>query len=143
MGPVANVLRCLAAVPIRLWSTMGTFVAMEFPRRLYAVPRDAPVVVHRHGDRARRRSIACIVDEGPWATDEDFERALADWRRRIGGWVTKADAAEQLGRSVQRVDQLRAEGRLSSRLIGGVVAIDLGSIQDELERRAHSEAQDE
>ena len=117
-------------------TSIGTFVGMEFPRKLFAVPRDAPVVVHRHGDRARRRSIAVIVDEGPWATDEDFEAALAKWRRRVGGWVTKADAAEQLGVSVQRVDQLRTLGRLESRLIGGVVAVDLGSLQDELERRA-------
>lgn len=118
---------------------LGSFDPMEFPRRPYAVPRDAPVVVHRHGEGARRRSIAVIVDEGPWASDEDFDRALAVWRRRIGGWVTKAEAAAQLGVSTKRVDQLREQGKLKSRRVGFAVAIDLASLQDELDARSDSE----
>lgn len=126
-GPKSNATTRLGMVNLR---------GMEFPRRPYAVPRDAPVVVHRHGDRSRRRSIAVIVDDTDYATPEEFADALARWRRRIGGWVTKSDAASQLSVSTKMVDQLRDAGRLKSRLIHGIVAIDLGSLQDELDLRA-------
>lgn len=107
-------------------------------REPYAVPEDAPVVVHRHGERSRLRSIAVIVDPGDYATEHDFERALSWWRRRIGGWVTKAEAADRLGVSTKRVDQLRKEGRLVSKRIGGVAAIDAASLDAELQLREES-----
>lgn len=103
-------------------------------RKLFRVPRDAPVVVHRHGAGARRRSIAVVVEETD-CPDEEFEALLARWRLRIGGWVTKTDAAATLGVSTQRVDQLRRDGRLAGRLIGGVAAIDAASLCRELARR--------
>lgn len=104
----------------------------------FTVPPDAPVVIHRHGERSRQRSIAVIVDSGDYATERDFNRALSWWRRRIGGWVTKADAAELLGVSTKRVDQLRAEGRLVSKLVGSVVAIDAASLEREMHERSES-----
>lgn len=107
-------------------------------REPFAVPEDAPVVVHRHGERSRQRSIAVIVDPGDFATEDELTRALAYWRRRIGGWVTKADAAAQLGVSTKRVDQLRKEGRLTSKRIGGVAAIDAASLDAELQLRRES-----
>lgn len=112
---------------------------MDFPRRPFTVPTDAPVVVHRHGDRMQRRSIAVLVDETDYPDEKAFRRALAVWRRRIGGWVTRDDAAELLGVGLKRVDQLRRDGLLKSKTIGGVVAIDLGSVQDELSRRESAE----
>lgn len=119
-------------------SSASTLPDME-DRQPFAVPRDAPVVVHRHGDGARRRSIAVIVDSTQYPDDETFERALAVWRRRIGGWVTKADAAAALDITSKRVDQLRADGVLKSRQVGGLVAIDLDSLQAELTRRHEAE----
>lgn len=107
-------------------------------REPYAVPEDAPVVVHRHGERSRLRSIAVIVDVGDYATESEFARALSWWRRRIGGWVTKAEAADRLGVSTKRVDQLRKEGRLVSKRIGGVAAIDAASLDAELRLREES-----
>lgn len=102
-------------------------------REPYVVPSNAPVVVHRHGEGSRRRSIAVIVDE--LTGDADPAEVLAAWRERIGCWVSRADAAAQLGVSIKRVDQLRAEGRLQSRSIGGVVAIDAESLSAELRQR--------
>lgn len=107
-------------------------------REPYAVPEDAPVVVHRHGERSQRRAIAVIVDSGDYATEHDFDRALSWWRRRIGGWVTKAEAADRLGVSTKRVDQLRKEGRLVSKRIGGVAAIDAASLDEEIQSRRDS-----
>lgn len=110
-------------------------------REPYAVPEDAPVVVHRHGERSRLRSIAVIVDSGDYRTEREFELALSWWRRRIGGWVTKAEAADRLGVSTKRVDQLRKEGRLVSKRIGGVAAIDAASLDAELRLREESAEQ--
>lgn len=107
-------------------------------REPYTVSEDAPVVVHRHGERSRLRAIAVIVDSGDYATEHEFERALSWWRRRIGGWVTKAEAADRLGVSTKRVDQLRKEGRLVSKRIGGVAAIDAASLDTELRLREES-----
>lgn len=101
-------------------------------RKPFEVPSDAPVVLHRHGEGSRRRSIVVVLDE----VDESEAAAfLAYWRRRIGGWVSQADAAKQLGVGVKRVHQLRREGRLSWRRIGGVVAIDAASLAAELQQR--------
>lgn len=101
-------------------------------REPYVVPPDAPVVVHRHGEGSRRRSIVVVLDE---VDSDDAAHALAAWRRRIGGWVSQADAAKELGVSTKRVAQLRAEGRLDSKIIGGVVAIDVTSLAAELQHR--------
>lgn len=96
------------------------------------VPDDAPVVLHRHGEGSRRRSVVVVLDE---VDADEADRALAAWRLRLGGWVSQADAAEKLGVSVKRVTQLRGEGRLVSRHIGGVVAIDADSLDKELQQR--------
>lgn len=105
------------------------------PSRWHRVDPGSPVVVHRHGDRSRQRSVAVIV-AGPFDAQDELDAALSLWRKRIGGWVTKQEAAERLNVTTQRVDQLRAEGVLKSDLIGGLVAIDLDSLNDELNRRA-------
>jgi len=108
-------------------------MSSEGPR--FLVPDTAPVVVHRHGEGSRRRSIAVLIDDCTDLTPEQVDEALAHWRRVIGGWVTKVDAAARLGLSVQRVDQLRREGRLKSRSIGNMVAISRESLIEELNRR--------
>jgi hypothetical protein len=98
----------------------------------FEVPADAPVVIHRQG-RTGRPCVAVIVEAVPEGARPDaIEHALRSWRLRLGGWVTRADAADLLGLSVQRVDQLRRDGRLASRQIGDVTAIDVTSVNAEL-----------
>lgn len=104
----------------------------------YAVPSTAPVMLHRHGEGSRRRSIVVVLDEVDAA---DAEHVLAAWRRRIGNWVTQAEAATVLGVSVKRVTQLRHEGRLTWRRIGGVVAIDATSLAAEMQHREEGTGQ--
>jgi len=101
-------------------------------REPFEVPADAPVVIHRQG-RSGRPCVAVIVEAVP--DDSDPELALRRWRLRLGGWMTRAGAAEFLGLSVQRVDQLRREGRLVSRQIGDVTAIDAASVNEEWRNR--------
>lgn len=98
----------------------------------FEVPADAPVVIHRQG-RTGRPCVAVIVEAVP--EDSDPELALRAWRLRLGGWMTRTDAAALLGLSVQRVDQLRRGGRLVSRQIGDVTAIDAASLNAELLQR--------
>lgn len=101
-------------------------------REPFEVPADAPVVIHRHG-RNGRPCVAVIVESVPDGRDAD--EALAAWRLRLGRWMTRADAADVLGLSVQRVDQLRRENRIKSRQIGDVAAIDAESVYAELRSR--------
>lgn len=101
-------------------------------RERFEVPADAPVVLH-HVGREGRPCVAVIVEAVPEGADPDD--VLAAWRLRIGRWVSRADAADTLGLSVQRVDQLRREGRLKARKIGGVVAFDVDSLMKEVQQR--------
>lgn len=107
-------------------------VGMSAPEP-FEVPADAPVVIHRQG-RTGRPCVAVIVEAVPEGSDPEL--SLRRWRLRLGGWMTRAQAAEFLGLSVQRVDQLRRENRLTSRQIGDVTAIDAASVSEEWRSRS-------
>lgn len=106
------------------------------PRDLH-VPADTPIVVHRHGPGSY--SVALVVEGGHGGlTEREAREVLAKWRARVGGWVTKRDAAQALGISVQMVDVLRRDGRLDAENVNGLVRVSLKSVQAELRRRSQS-----
>jgi hypothetical protein len=107
---------------------------MPIDHRKLHVPADTPVVIHRHGPG--RYSVAVVVEGGPGdLTEAEAREALARWRARLGGWMTKRSAADELGLSVKMVDALRRSGRLKARLVRGQVRVTVKSVQEELIRR--------
>lgn len=103
------------------------------PRDL-RVPAATPLVIHRHGHG--RYSVALVVEGGDgYLTEAEAVEALAKWRARVGGWMTKRDAAVALGVSAKMVDVLRRDGRLDAENVNGRVRVSLKSVQKELRRR--------
>jgi hypothetical protein len=106
----------------------------------YSLGPEARVVLHRHGAwGSGQYSVAVIAEEGP------FDRATAErvadgLRAHGGGWVTRATAAQRLGLTEARVDQLRVEGRLDSTQDSSNRArISLDSLEREIARRVGAE----
>lgn len=80
--------------------------------RGYVLGPESRVVLHRHGARGSY-AVAVVIDEGPYLLT-DARIAAAKIRESLGGWVSKADAADRLGVSERQVDYLREQGRLTS-----------------------------
>lgn len=119
----------------------ASVAAMRIDPRDVRVPADTPVVVHRHGPG--RYSVALVVegDDG-YLTESEAQEALAKWRARVGGWMTKRDAAISLGISPKMIDVLRQNGRIDARNVNGRVRVTLKSVQAELRRRKENAAAD-
>lgn len=100
----------------------------------YHLGREARVVLHRHGAR-QAYAVAVVLDEGPFTLRQALDIANAV-REKLGGWVTKAEAAKRLGISERQVDYLRESGHLSySHDETKHVLIDVKSLSAEIERR--------
>jgi hypothetical protein len=106
----------------------------------YSFGPDARVVLHRHGAwGSGQYSVAVIADEGPYDR-ATAERVADGLREAVGGWVSRATAAQRLGLTETRVDQLRAEGRLDSTQDSSNRArITLDSLEREIARRVGAE----
>lgn len=100
----------------------------------YRLGREARVVLHRHGAR-RAYAVAVVLDEGPFTLRQASDVANAV-REKLGGWVTKAEAAERLGVTERQVDYLRESGHLAySHDETKHVLIDVKSLEAEIDRR--------
>jgi len=102
----------------------------------YSLGPDARVVLHRHGQWGEGQySVAVVAAEGPF--DRETAQRVADrLREHGGGWVTRAMAAQRLGVTLTRVDQLRVMGRLDSEQdSSGHARISLESLNAEIARR--------
>lgn len=96
----------------------------------YHLGPEARVVAHRRG--RGQYAVAVVLDEGPF-TKDDALRELDRYRETVGGWVSKARAAEMLGVSQKQVDHLRETGELTwARDCTDRVMIDLASVNEYL-----------
>jgi hypothetical protein len=121
--------RCNGAMPdtASFWA-MDSEDYVEALRRAGADPSlSTHVLVHRlrmlgmrGGDRKLREAVRLY--RTPVITRE--------------GWVTRAEAAAQLGLSIKRVDQLRREGNLVWETAGAGVLIELASVKRHQLQRA-------
>lgn len=101
---------------------------MSTPQGFEIEPGARVTLVRRH----RGYALAVVLDEGPFGHEEAQER-LRQAQLVISGLVSRAEAANKLGLSVQQVDNLRREGKLKSR--DGMITY--SSILEELSRRGN------
>lgn len=94
----------------------------------YHLGPGARVVAHRR--IKGRYAVAVVLDEGPFTKDDALAK-VDEYRERVGGWVSKARAAEMLGISQKQVDKLRIDGDLTwERDCTDRVMIDVNSVKE-------------
>ena len=86
-------------------------------------------VLRRHSGYA----IVAVIEEGPFS--HDVAHARVEKLNRPAGMVTKKEAADLLGLSVQRIEQMVSDGTLTKERIGRRAFITQCSVTDELQKR--------
>ena len=105
----------------------------------YRVGSDARLVLHRSG-RDHRYSVAVVLDEGPYTLEQAALR-LDEIREQVGGYVTRAVAAQRLGLTERMIDVMRTAGVLDWKADDTKrVMISVDSLKKELQRRVEKKA---
>lgn len=112
---------------------LGTQAA--WTRALHSAVRRFGLEPEVHPQQGATASVMLRV--GPPMPRAEAER-VADSLSRELGWVSRAGAAQALGVSVKRVDQLRHRGALEGTNVRGRMRILVKSLQGELERRRNN-----